>query len=267
MRVLTAITRALPFTFAIYLVEVVLALLAAGPLAVELADDGRPSLQSAIGRVMWLEQLFDLAPALRVQGRVAAVALILLALLAPCLQMGWLRALSQPTSLTQALREGITLYGRAWLVTLATLLFVALFATPFVVIVSAVEPLVADSADGRLHDLTLGLIALPLLPIAWWGFVLHELARARCLRETAWASVVGSLRNALRLRVHLQAALFLGTALLLRAVLLWLAQAGPGVVASSEWLPQSLCALALVLRSGWLACALIAGEPRSAPVS
>lgn len=261
MRHLAATIRALPMTFVVYVVEACLALMAVGPLAIELTEDARPSFRSSLGRVVWLETVDALAPAFRAQRTGAILSALLLLLLAPWLQMAWLQALAGPISVARALREAAALYGRAWSVSIVTLLLTAVVASPFVVTLLVVDDWVSNSSDARLHDLALLTAALPLVPIAWTALLLHDLARARSLAATAWSSVMGSLRAALSVRAQLPAIALIGLATGARAAGFWLGQRSEDPSSINAQL-QLACFVALWLRSAWLACALHAGEPR-----
>lgn len=260
MRHVTAAVRALPVTFVVYMVEACLALLLTLPIGLELLDDGRASLSSALGRAAWLDLLPALAPALRMHATASVLHLVLLLLLAPWLHLSWLYALSRPSGVGPALGEGARLYLRAWLVTFWVALVATLASAPFLVSAALVERVLGDG-DARLHDLVLATVCLPLLPVLWWAHVLHDLARARSLTRGAWAAVRSSLTDAARIKVQL-VALLLSAAASGAAVVAWLL-VGRGTVPQNVpafLLLQLACLLALFLRSVWLAHTVACAE-------
>jgi len=264
MRALTAALRTLPMTFAIYVIEAVLALGCSAPLALELGADTRTSLISASGRAAWLDRALELAPALRVTGRSSVLALLVLLVLSPWLQMAWLHALSRPLGLRRALEQGSHSYLRALSTSLLLGCVTMLLLVPWAGAAWLCHVLVSAPARARVHDLLLCVLLAPCLLVLAYAHVAHDLARARALSSGAFAAVRVGLRSALSGRVWLVGLPLFAAALGLRAAQLYtfVHDAALGVWGNVALL-QGACMAALFVRSLWLAVCLGCTEPRA----
>jgi hypothetical protein len=261
MRVLVAALRALPVTFALYVVEAVLAITLTVPLGMELSSDARALGTRVLFRAAAIERGLQLLPALRVQGRALALGTVLLLLLTPLLSMTWLSALSGPLGVSRALEQGARLYLRACAVSLAVGLLLALALAPWALFAYSADTWIDLSTHARLHDLLLLGCVGTALPVLWIFHVAHDLARAFALRRGALASVRLGLAAAISLRAPLVALALFALGLLVGASPLLLTTAASRLgEMSSIALLQGACFGALGVRSLWLAYALTCTE-------
>ncbi|MDB4973404.1 MAG: hypothetical protein JWN48_1745 [Myxococcaceae bacterium] len=252
--------RALPFTFLLYVFEAALATLFALPLGLEATRKLLGSSWDRTQVALALDGLVDLAPALRVGLGSGLLALSLLGLLSPWLQMSWYAALADSRTPLRALSDGARLLLRAWWVTLFVALAWLLAAAPFLGLAYALHDGLRGATDARFHDLAVLAALAPLLPLLLLALLLHDLARARALRFGALASVLCALRVALRPSVQLRS---LGLTLLGYGAV-WLAEALSSAafsIALTVMLLQSALLARLFLRSLWLATALTCMHP------
>jgi hypothetical protein len=259
MRAWISAARALPMTFAIYLLEAAIAVLVGLPIATELAGRA-PHGGDATALAQWLERGLQFAAPARVSAQGGALASAAVLLLAPWLQMAWFSALSRREPFVESLANGFRLWLRAGLVSLCVLLATGLALAPFAAAAWGVSRVLLDQLNDRVHDLTIACAALPLLFVACFAHVWHDLARARALHEGAFRSTRRSLRFAIKPTIVLRALFWTG----LGWSLLWAAQLVPTVRLAG---PAGLvCALQisvmsrLFLRSRWLADALTCAE-------
>lgn len=244
--------RALPITFLVYVVEALLAVFASWPGGVELsAKLHAVSLDPAALR--------ELATVVRGYGRGHGLAVLAVLALAPWLHMSWLAMLSEPQSPLRALARGARSLPRAWLVSLGLGLVFVLCAAPIVGLAYGVEQTLGQDPDARRHDLALLGALAPLLPLAFFFHVAHDLARAASLELHTWRSIGRGLRLALRPLVLAAAsgAALVGVALPLAA------HAGSWQLGSlpATMLLQSVLLLRLVVRASWLGHALALVRP------
>jgi hypothetical protein len=265
MNAWATVARALPLTFLIYVAQACAAWVAGfGPvleLSRHLPLDSRP-----LSQAVWLEGLLASVATLRASAITLGLTCLLLLLVSPGLHMAWLAALDAPTRPLRSLAQGTRLWLRGALVSLWVLMGLGLAALPFGLVAWGIAHWLGDDTSDRLRDLSLLCALLPLLPLAWFAHVWHDLARARALYQSSLKSTLGSLRDALRPHVQLSA---LGwSALALSAVLLthWGAvQLEAPALAARVGILQGGLLLRLILRSRWLARALACAD--SAPGS
>jgi hypothetical protein len=262
MRAWIACVRALPVTFALYVIEACVAALAALPLASEFTRSA-PVVEDATALAQWLERLLLLAAPARVGARGALLAFAALLLVSPGLHMTWLSALSRREYVMDSVTRGVRLWFRACLVSLWVAAGMLIFALPFVGAAWGVSRVLADQLNDRVHDLILVSALAPLACFAFFAHVWHDLARARALHEGAFASTRSSLRFALRPAVLSGALLWSG----LGWSLLVAAQFAPSARLGAPLILVGLLQLAvlarLFLRSRWLTLALTCAEDGS----
>jgi hypothetical protein len=266
MRALANALRALPVTFAIYVVEAVLALWCAGPLGLELGDDARATLTTALGRAIWLDRASELAPALRVSGRSSLLALLVLLLLSPWLQMAWLHALARPLGMRRALEQGSRLYLRALSTSLLLACVGALLLLPWAGAAWLCHALVSAPARARVHDLLLCALLSPCALVLVYLHLAHDLARARALTDGVFRAVRVGLRTALRASVVLAGLSLFAAALAVRGLHFYAFRHDAQLGAfGGALLLQAACLAALFVRSLWLSVCLTCTESRAAP--
>jgi hypothetical protein len=260
---------ALPFTFAIYVLEATLATLFALPLGLELLGQLRTTAWDGSQVALLLDSAETLAPALRTGGGSLLLSAGLAFVLGPWLQMSWLSSLANAGGALPALWQGTRRLVRAWWVSLLVLLCAVILCAPFALIGYAVHSGLAASTDARFHDLAVLGALSPLLLVLPFVCLLHDLARASALERTAARAVLRGFRSALGVRVQLR---MLGlTTLGYGAVLLaqWLALRLSGVPLSfvlTVGLLQSALLARTFLRSLWLASALTCVADEHEPV-
>lgn len=253
------VRRALPLTFLIFVLEALFGALAAlGPAGAWASALAAAPWQASDTAIL-LEQLPGLIAAVVAHRRTSLAALVVLGLLGPWLQLAWLRALSETSSVGNALIDTVKLVPRAWLITLMVALVAMLAALPFGLGAYGLHRLLARGADARLHDLALAGVLSPLVPLALWAHALHDLARAAALERGALAALRVALRASTDARM-LGSALCLalaGHGLVLIASSATLALRGHALDALVTTLVLEAALLGrLVLRSMWLARAL-----------
>jgi hypothetical protein len=257
MRMVLAALRALPMTFLIYVIEVVLALTLTVPVVTELSGDARALGAHPVLRAAALERVLSLLPALRVSGRTFGLGVLVLLLLTPLLRMAWLASLAGSLSVRAALAQGANLYLRAAAASLWIGALLCLVLVPWALFAYLVDTWVDAAGHARLHDLLLLGCAATALPAVFLVHVAHDLAHAFALRHGALASARLGLSAALSLRTLLVA---------LTLLLLGLAVGSlPLLVASSARLfsvalLQGATFATLAVRSAWLAHALTCTE-------
>ena len=174
-------------TFAVYLVQALLAIAPAWPLAraVERAVRGLPTGTSALaapGGLWRMEALAALGSSGRVLLDVTVATLLLGLALGPLLQMTWLAALLRPRPLRDALAQGARHYLPAFAITLALAPLLLLALVALVTGPALAGHLVDATPSDRTHDLaTLAGYAPALLLAALWA-LWHDLARASLAR-------------------------------------------------------------------------------------
>lgn len=248
--------RALPVTFLVYVLEAALAVFASWPNGASLVERlPELSLDPAA-----LKTLAALAQGL---ARAHGLALAALLLLAPWLHMSWLAMLSEPQSPLRALATGARSVTRAVRVSLTVGLAFLLAAAPFVALAWGTLHWLGESSDARRHDLILAVLLAPLLPLAFYFQIVHDLARAAALAPQARRRVRRGLAIALRPETWLAAA---GAALAGVAL--------PAAAHASAWqlsalpatmLLQSVLFVRLVVRAAWLGHALALVRPAPEP--
>lgn len=269
MKPLALAMRALPFTFALYVLEAVLASFVALPTGLELGRQLRASSWDAAQSALFLERLPELAALLRTSSLSGLIALAALWLLGPWLQMSWFAALAELSSPLAALARGARLVPRAWLVSLLVGLTMLLAAAPFLLIAYALHGGLSSSPDARFHDLMLSFALLPLLPLAVFGHVLHDLARARAFYSGALDGLVNGLRSTLSWAVLLRAVGLsaLGFFALLAAhAIAWQVDGAFRFLIAVVALQSALLGR-LFVRSVWLAIALACVLPAAGPLA
>ncbi|MDB4990258.1 MAG: hypothetical protein JWN04_5436 [Myxococcaceae bacterium] len=263
--------RALPFSFALYVFEATLAALCALPFSLESLHALGGTSWTASQVALALDSVTTLAPALRVASGSTLLALALLALLSPWLQMSWYAALSDPLNPLRALGQGARLVLRACIVTVWIWLLALLAALPFLILAAFVHSGLAASTDARFHDLALLGTLAPLAPIALLAWVIHDLARARALRFGALHSTLRALRVGLRPALLTRALLLSATGYAVVVLVQWQSAGIPAGSSLRFLLTVSAlqCALLarLFLRSLWLASALACMHPELEPVA
>lgn len=246
-----AALRALPTTFVIYVIEALCAAFAALPSALELGRLGLPARWDKTSQALLLEGLLERAAVGRAALVSLGLALLVIVLLGPWLQMSWLAAVAAPRSVGSALAVGLVRSGRACAVSLLVALGGVCACLPFAALVYGTH-LLLQEASVRTHDLGVAAAALPLALALPLVFVWHDLARARALNRRALASVRSGFR-ALGLGTALSALVLLGGGLLLSVSI-------AGLVGTLD-LPRPLAVVVLqgaafarlFLRSCWLA--------------
>ena len=258
--------RALPITFAIYVLEAVLAAVAALPSAVELRRIVPARLARDLDAALLLDGLGELAAVLRVLRMELGLSLLMTALLGAWLQMAWFASMRRELTFTTALLEGAQRAGRALRVSGLVVALFVLLALPFVGVGYLAHRRL--QADARTHDLALVGALAPLLALGFLAYVLHDLARANALSRGAFASVRRALSRLRRPRVVAYALAFaIGGGLLLSVGQLAAAALPEGLAALSigALLLQLSVLGRLYLRSLWLTCALAQSEPPAPP--
>lgn len=261
MRVLFAALRASPITFLVYVIEALLALSVSAPLSAELTLDARALGARALSRAAALEHGLTLLPALRVQGRSLALALLMLLALTPLLRMAWLSALATPLGVRRALARGKQLYGRALATSLALALCTLLALAPWFLFSYATDAIVDESTHARLHDVLLMGSLFSALPVLFLAHVAHDLAHAFALQHGPLRAVRLGVRAALSPHAFALGMLASVLGLLLGAAPLCLpaSMSRAGDLFTSALL-QAGCLAALATRSVWLAHALACTE-------
>lgn len=260
MRHSLALLRALPMTFAIYVVHTVFAVGLGTSLGLEFERAVGFPLGRPAARVAALESLVDLAPLLRAKGVDLAIASIVLVVLSPWLHMAWLTSLSALHGPAHSLRNAWSLYFRAILTSALVLLLGALALLPWLGLGYAVHAFSEERVSHRVHDLSVALALSPvlisLLVTASW----HDLARARCLTTGAFKSALTAAVDALRPTVFARYLFWTGAGLMIVVgAQAWALHVGVTGFFSSFLLlalMQSAAFGRLVLRSAWLADAL-----------
>jgi hypothetical protein len=269
MTPLSLALRALPFTFVIYVLQALLASFVALPNGIELS---RALRASSWDRVQWA-RLLDMLPELSALTRggalAALIAVVVLLVLGPWLQMSWFAALDDLCTPLRALARGARVTVRAWLVSFVVLLVFALGCAPFLLIAYSVHVGLGSTTDARFHDLTLALVLSPLLLVALFAHTLHDLARARALYRGVFDALLRGLRVALSTRLLLRAlALWLlGATLVLLAQLLCSWAHGPFRFVVTVAALQSALLGRLFVRSIWLGDALACVLPDHGPLA
>jgi hypothetical protein len=252
--------RALPMTFAVYVVNGLLAIVLAASLGIELEQALGFPLGRPAARVAALESVLPLAPLLRAKGVDLLLVSATLWLLAPWLQMAWLTSLSALHGPARALRSAWSLYFRAIIATLLVVIGGALALLPWAGLAYAVHTFCEDRVNDRVHDLSVAIALGPALIVLLISATWHDLARARCLSTGAFRSVLAAARDALRPSVLARYLAWGGAGLLLVvAAQAWAFQVQTaGFMRSSLLLAllQSAAFLRTLLRSAWLADAL-----------
>lgn len=261
--------RALPLTFAIYVLHALVATFVALPTSVALLDRVRPSSSAPSDVAVLLESGDSLEPLLHASTLDLVLAALALLLLSPWLHMSWCVALTSSTSTLGALERGASLAGRAWLVSLAVGLIALLAALPFGCGAYVLHLHYEAATEAKVHDLAVAAALIPLLPCAFVASVLHDLARVSALSRGAIASVRRSLRMARPRLLALALALSaLGWAIVaLSHALVAPLGSGPIALVLTVTLLQLALLAKLVVRSAWLACAHarigpVASDPR-----
>ena len=261
--------RALPFTFVVYVLQALLASFVALPGGLEIARQLRASSWDRLQWALLLDKLFELAALVRSAALSGLIAVVVLLVLGPWLQMSWLSALDQLSSPLRALARGARVTVRAWLVSLSVLLVFALACAPFLLIAYSVHVGLERSTDARFHDLTVLAVLSPLLPVALFIHTLHDLARARALYRGPLDSLVQGLRAALSLRLLLRSLglWLLGALLVVGSQALVSLLDGPFRFVVTVALLQSALLARQFVRSVWLAAALTCVLPDHGPLA
>jgi hypothetical protein len=269
MTPLSLALRALPFTFVVYVLQALLASFVALPGGLELARQLRASSWDRLQWALLLEKLPELGAIVRSSALSGLVALVVVLVLGPWLQMSWLCALDQLSTPLRALARGARVTARAWLVSLLVLLVFALGCAPFLLIAYSVHHGLASSTDARFHDLTLAAVLAPLLLVALFAHTLHDLARARALYRGALNGLLLGLRAALSPRM-LSRSLgmwLLGALLVLLSHALVSLADGPFRFVVTVAVLQSALLARLFVRSLWLGSALTCMLPDHGPLA
>jgi hypothetical protein len=263
----TIARRALPFTFAIYVLEAVPASFVALPAGVELEKQLRASSWDASQWALLLETLPELAALARTALLSSALSSLLLLLLGPWLQMSWLASLDQPTTVLFAVSRGGALVLRACFASVLVALVVALASAPFLALAYTLHDGLAHSTDAKFHDLMLCLALAPLVPLALVGHTLHDLTRAGALHGGAVRALRLGLRAVVRWRVLLRSLGFglLGLGLVLGSQAMAHHAGGSFRFLLGATVLQSALLGRLFVRSAWLATALTCVAPTHAP--
>jgi hypothetical protein len=245
--------RALPLTFLIFVVEVMLAVFASFPISVELA----PRLATFArdpAAALDPHSLHELGSLARAFARAHGLSGLVLLALAPWLQLSWLNALAEPQSPLAALARGARGLPRAWLLSLGLGLTFALCAAPWLGLAYGISAWLGHESNAQQVDLTVLACLLPLLPVAVYFLLVHDLARAASLESRSMRSLWRGLRAALRVRTWGPGVAALAVGLVL-----------PAAAHASSWqleplpatlLLQSVLLVRLVVRAAWLAHAL-----------
>lgn len=263
MSMVVAALRALPTTFAIYVIEAAVALWLTTPFTAELTGDVRALGARPLFRAAALERSLELVPVLRVEGRALALGALALLVLAPFLRMAWFAALAGTSGVRAALSCGTTLYLRAVLVSLGVCATLLVLLAPFGLFAYLVDRFVEVGVHARLHDVLLAGALAGALPLLFFAHVALDLAHAFALRHGALASVRLGFSAARAWRA-LMLALALGV--------LGLSVSALPFTFGTSWgqgelfrvaLIQSACFSALFVRSLWLGYALTCAQRRA----
>lgn len=257
MSALRGARRALPLTFAIYVLHALVATLVAVPTSLSLLARVRPYSRFPSDVAVLLESGDSLGALLHASALHLVLAAVALTLLSPWLHMSWCVAITNSTSTLGALERGAGLTVRAWLVSLSMALLALLAALPFGCGAYVLHLHYEAATEARAHDLAVAAALVPLLPGAFVASVLHDVARVSALSRGAIASVRRSLRVARPRLLALALALtVLGWAMVVASqALAAILGTGPLALVLTVALLQLALLAKLVVRSAWLACA------------
>jgi hypothetical protein len=250
--------QAWPITLGIHVFQTLLAASFAVPL---IGSVSTPSVSLQPAAADALAAMSAWASLGETSGQRMLLPLLAAALGYPWLSVAWLRALDQPDSFLGHARYALGRYTPAALISLGTLLAIALLGGAAAAVLHVLGAAFAAGLDDRTLDL---LRLATLAPFAWpacYALSLQDRAHAAisCGSATLREALGIALRDTNARRVALRAALIAGHALVtLLALTLPRALLGTGAAAASGVLVSSqAAALALTCaRATWLAYVL-----------